>query len=207
VSAVALGDRAGEGALMKIGGLGTGGGSPIASLPLVPALATLFDAFRRRAVVSFTHRGRRRTVEPWGLSSKRGHWYVVGWDRDREAVRAFRADRIDGEVEVGESDAFHAPDDFRPDDHVEDRAWMLGDDEPTTVVLRVDAGHADGALTELQGHATVRAGPHGSVDFEVPVTNRAAFRTFVLGFLDHAEVLSPPEVRAEIVAWLERCAR
>jgi hypothetical protein len=28
----------------------------------------------------------------------------------------------------------------------------------------------------------------------------------VLDFLDHAEVLAPPEVRAEVVAYLERLA-
>ena len=37
----------------------------------------------------------------------------------------------------------------------------------------------------------------------VHVTNRSAFRSFVLGFLDHAEVIGPPELRAELVEWLE----
>ena len=41
---------------------------------------------------------------------------------------------------------------------------------------------------------------------EVAVTNPAAFRTFVLGFLEHAEVLEPPEMRADLVTWLERVA-
>ena len=33
--------------------------------------------------------------------------------------------------------------------------------------------------------------------------NRDAFRSFVLTFLDHAEVLSPPELRAGLIEWLE----
>jgi predicted DNA-binding transcriptional regulator YafY len=37
----------------------------------------------------------------------------------------------------------------------------------------------------------------------VSVTNRPAFRSFVLGFLDHAQVLGPAELRAEMVEWLE----
>ena len=37
---------------------------------------------------------------------------------------------------------------------------------------------------------------------ELPVTNRAAFRSFVLSFLEHAEVLEPPELRDDLVAWL-----
>src|SRR6185437_10880663 len=100
VSAVSLGDRSGQGALMKLGGVGDQTSPPIA-----PALATLFEAYRHHAVVTFQYRGETRTLEPWGLSSKRGHWYVVGFDRDRAAVRAFRADRIEGDVRVGEANA------------------------------------------------------------------------------------------------------
>jgi predicted DNA-binding transcriptional regulator YafY len=206
VSAVSLGTRTGEGALMKLGGLGADAAPPIASLPLVPALATLFDAFRRRAVVTFTHRGTPRTVEPWGLSSKRGQWYLVGWDRDRGAIRAFRADRIEGDVEVGPPDAFEAPAGFRPDDHIEDRPWMLGDEEPVTVRLRVDPDQAERVRAELRGDATDVPDVEGAVEVELTITNRAAFRSFVLEFLEHAEVVSPPEVRADVVAWLERSA-
>lgn len=206
VSAVSLGNRSGEGALMKIGGPASDAATPIASLPLVPALATLFEAFRRRAVVTFRHRGVARTVEPWGLTSKRGHWYVVGWDRDREAIRAFRADRIEGDVEVGAPDAFDPPADFRPDDHVEDRPWMLGDDEPVTARMLVDADHAHGALEALRGDAKFDTRPDGSVEVELTITNRAAFRSFVLDFLDHAVVCSPPDVRDDVVAWLRRVA-
>jgi proteasome accessory factor B len=213
VSAVSLGSHAGEGALLKLGGLADEAVAPIASLPIAPALATLFEAFRARAVVRFTHRDRVRTVEPWGLSSKRGHWYVVGFDRDRDAVRAFRADRIEGDVELGPHDAFETPEGFRPDDHVESRAWLLGDDAPVTVRLRIDADHLDTMLAEVGADATVDedapTGPgpdDGSAIVEMPVTNRAAFRSFVLGYLEHAEVLEPPDIRADIVAWLERVA-
>ena len=207
VSAVSLGSHAGEGALLKLGGMADDATAPIASLPIVPALATLFEAFRARAVVTFTHRDRVRTVEPWGLSSKRGHWYVVGFDRDRAAVRAFRADRIDGDVEIGEHNAFVVPADFRPDDHVESRAWLLGDDPPVTVRVRVDAGYSDAMIAELGSDATVdETAADGDVVVEVTIANRAAFRSLVLGFVDHAEVLDPPDVRADIIAWLERAS-
>ena len=49
--------------------------------------------------------------------------------------------------------------------------------------------------------------PDGSVVLAGHVTNRSAFRSFVLGFLDHAEVLGPPELRAEMVSWLEALCR
>ena len=46
----------------------------------------------------------------------------------------------------------------------------------------------------------------GSVVVTLAVTNRDGFRSFVLDFLDHAEVLEPAELRAEVVEWLEEQA-
>jgi len=203
VSAISLGDGSGEGALMKLGGVGTDASAPIASLPIAPALATLFEAFRHAAVVTFNYRSEQRTLEPWGLSSKRGHWYVVGFDRDRDAVRAFRADRIEGDVEVGEPGAFEVPADFRADDHIEDRAWLMGDAPPVTVRLAVDHEQLDNVLGALGADASVEPGADGDAVVEVAVTNQAAFRSFVLGFLEHAEVIGPADVRAATIEWLE----
>ena len=53
----------------------------------------------------------------------------------------------------------------------------------------------------------VEHGTDGGVVVELLVTNRDAFRSFVLGFLDHAEVLAPDELRTELVDWLQRAAR
>ena len=43
----------------------------------------------------------------------------------------------------------------------------------------------------------------GAVELEVAVRNRDGFRSFVLSFLDHAEVLSPTELRQDVIDWLE----
>ena len=123
-------------------------------------------------------------------------------------MRSFRADRVEGDVAVGDDDAFDAPDDFRPDDHVEDRAWMFGDDAPVTVEVLVDAGYLDGVLAPSSA-ATRRSSsnPTAAPSVSVPVVDRAGFRPVVLSFLDHAEVLSPAEVRADVVAYLEHLRR
>ncbi len=39
-----------------------------------------------------------RTVEPWGVVTEKGRWYLVGHDRDRGAIRTFRLSRIGDEV-------------------------------------------------------------------------------------------------------------
>ncbi len=71
-----------------------------------PALPELMAAVSGRRVVQFAHRKpsaeapEKRTVEPWGVLSWRGRWYVVGHDRGRGEVRSFRLDRISGEVRI-----------------------------------------------------------------------------------------------------------
>jgi hypothetical protein len=40
------------------------------------------------------------------------------------------------------------------------------------------------------------------VVLSLTVTNRAALRSWVLGFLDHAEILGPPAVREAMTTWL-----
>jgi predicted DNA-binding transcriptional regulator YafY len=205
VSAVSLGDSAGHGALMKLGGLTGEAASPIASLPTAPALPALFDAFRRRAVVTFTYRGEPRVVEAWALSSKSGQWYLVGHDRRRDALRIFRADRIEGDVEVGAADAFSVPESFRAEEVLRDEPWTWGEGAPVTVELLVDRGREDAVLASVSDAVAAEERADGTL-FHVPVVGRAAFRSFVLGFLEHAEVLGPPDVRADMTAWLERMA-
>jgi len=66
-----------------------------------PVFGPLLAAVQSGRVVSFGHRRsgagsqpQRRTVEPWGVVSWRGRWYLVGHDRDRDDVRCFRLSRI-----------------------------------------------------------------------------------------------------------------
>jgi predicted DNA-binding transcriptional regulator YafY len=203
VSAVALGSGAGEGALLKLGALAGDSGSPIAALPLVPQLAPLFDAFRRRCVATFTYRGVRRTMEPWALSSHHGRWYVVGFDRDRTALRTFRADRVANDVKLGPPDAFTVPDDFRPDDVGRERPWQFGD-EHLVVRMAVDATHVDDLVAALAPDVQRSDRDDGSSVLTIEVANRRALRSTLLGFEDHVEVLEPEELRRDITSWLER---
>lgn len=209
LSAVALTGHQGaggtDGALLKLGGL-VRETPPIAALAIVPALAPLFDAHRSRAPVTFTYRGERRTIEPWALRSQRGRWYLVGFDRARGASRTFRADRVEEPVVVGEPGTVDVPDDFDAASVLTDAPWELGDGERFDVVVAFDPGHDRGALDALGDDATSTTAEDGRVVVRFPASNAAAVRTFVLGFLDHAELLEPQWLRDEIVAWLEQVA-
>jgi proteasome accessory factor B len=207
LSAVALTGHHGvggtEGALLKLGGLARDT-PPIAALPMVPSLGALFDAHRRAAPVTFRYRGEARTVEPWALRAQRGRWYLVGFDRARQASRTFRADRIEGAVQIGQAGTVVVPADFDPDAVLTDAPWELGDGERFEVVIAFDPPHDRGALDVLGEDGVVeRVDSAGRARVRFSATNAAAVRTFVLGFLDHAELLEPAWLRDELIAWLE----
>jgi predicted DNA-binding transcriptional regulator YafY len=176
----------------------------VANLPGHQHLATLWAAVNDRQGVSFAYKGSTRTVEPWQLSCQRGHWYLRGFDASRGDDRLYRVDRIEGAVTATSGrGAFLRPEGATS--AAPPPAWLLGDEIRYVARLWVDAGQAAWA----QGQAgtevdEVRA--DGSIVLAVPVANPDAFRSLALSLLDHAEVLGPPEARAEIVTWLEATA-
>jgi predicted DNA-binding transcriptional regulator YafY len=68
--------------------------------------------------------------------------------------------------------------------------------------VRIEGPQASWAVQHVGPDHVVSEEADGSVVVELPVTNRAAFRSFVLSFLEHAEILEPPELRDDLVAWL-----
>lgn len=206
VTAVRLEGDEGRDALFKLGGLEGDASPPLAALPSVPALATLFDAYRRRARMSFSYRGERRRLDPYGIVFRNGHWYGVGHDPDRNGTRAFRADRIQGRVEAGPACSFERPAGFDPSSALSDEPWRFGGEQPLGAIVLVSSDQAAWVVKELGEEAVVEGRDDGSVVVGMAVTNRGAFRSFVLGLLGHAEVLGPPELREEMVAWLRATA-
>lgn len=204
-AAVRMEGLPGAEAIWKLGGAPTPAttGTTVAALPTIPQLGPLFGAVAQRATVRFDYRGERRTVDPWRLGFTRGRWYLDAWDHDRRAERQFRLDRFDGDVEVGEAGAFERPA-VRADRA--SQPWELGDEPPVTARLRIDADQTGWALDHLSGATVAARHDDGGVDIELEVTNRDAFRSFVLGFLDHAEVLAPAELRDDLVTWLQELA-
>src|SRR5207244_11066007 len=81
-----------------------------------------------------------------------------------------------------------------------------GEDQPVDAHVLVDAPRAGWVVDQLGEEAVVERRADGAVVVRLPVVNRAAFRSWVVDLLDHAEVLSPPELRADMVAWLDAVA-
>jgi len=198
-------DALSEDAFWKLGGSGTGAPTTdqieAAGVGLAEAndeAGALHTAISERRVVSFGYRDVDRELEPARLSFAKGKWYVSGHDRARGAERVFRLDRIEGEMSLGPAGAYER----RPARGPEViRTWELGDEEPVAARVRIDAEEAIWARVHLRPDEIEIAGD-GSVVVGVQVRNTDAFRDWVLGFLDNAEVLEPVQLRNMVVDWL-----
>ncbi|HEX2064833.1 MAG TPA: WYL domain-containing protein, partial [Acidimicrobiales bacterium] len=139
-------------------------------------------------------------IDPFRLSFSSGHWYLDGHDHRRGGERRFRVDRVESTPQLGEAGSFEPPARLGPPGR---QPWETGDEERVEGLVLVDADQADWAVARAGSSALRERRRDGSVVLALSVANRDAFRSFVLGFLDHAEVLAPPELRADTVSWLE----
>ncbi|HEY8526130.1 MAG TPA: WYL domain-containing protein [Acidimicrobiales bacterium] len=202
--------------LLKLGGLvgdadgvdgvpeGGPGGLAVAALPGGPELGPLFGAIAAQTPVRFAYRGESRTVDPYRLDYQRGRWYLTGYDHLREAERVYRLDRFESRIEALPGPRFERPSTAVPGGPLE--PWQLGEGKPVDARVLVDAPQAPWIVNHLGAGAVEEERPDGSVVVTLTVTNRDNFRSFVLSFLDHAEVLDPPELRDDLVAWLRELA-
>jgi predicted DNA-binding transcriptional regulator YafY len=165
-------------------------------------LRVLTDAVRRRKRVRFRyhgiHRGEPtdRDVAPYGLLYNHGHWYLIGQDATRDAIRVFRLGRMDPPAV---DDARPGPDyeldpGFDVADYARREPWELGDDEPLTCDVRFDFPLALWAERNDHG-ARVRELPGGAVVRRFQVRQTDPFLRWLQSFAGDAIVLAPPELR------------
>lgn len=179
------------------------------------ALRALLDAIASGHAVQFPHRASsaepyaNRTVEPWGVTTDRGRWYLVGRDRDRGAVRIFRLSRIGpGVVTIGPAGAVRKPDDADCRQIVTETLSTV-DDPPTGGTARVWLADGHGNALRRAGTVTERVGLGGRVGDVVSVdlvaTDRLARE--IAGYGPDAVVLEPESLRQDVIARLRAQAQ
>lgn len=200
MGAVRLEGLAQEEILRKLGTSNHSSAPPLASVPSPPEIAAVYTAIAERRPITFGYNSESRSVEPHRLDYQRGRWYLTGFDRTRGDRRTFRIDRLDGPITSGPPDSYERTVDaggprMEP--------WRHGDDEPMRARVRLDAQQAALSRHEFGLDSIWLDLPDGSAEVEMIVSNRRAFRSFVIGFLEHAEILEPQELRDDIVEWLK----
>ncbi|GAA3029847.1 helix-turn-helix transcriptional regulator [Streptosporangium longisporum] len=169
-----------------------------------PSFPALWEAVRDRRVVRFAYRAAAsqnvltRTVEPWGVVSRRGRWYMVGHDRDRDAPRVFRLSRISGTVTtVGRPGAVVVPEGVDITSMVGYRDAAV---QERTAAVRVRRDTCQGLR---QVAKSVRPADDEWDELEVDFTDPERLAGWIVGFADDAEVLGPPDARDAVICRLK----
>lgn len=169
-----------------------------------PLLGPLFAALVDRSPVSFGYvtgdgSRSRRHVEPYSLVHRRGHWYLIGRDVDRDAPRSFKVSRIE-RVQRGDG-SYEIPGDFDLDAHTALEPWEVGDAEPIAVEMRFSGPVAWWPQQNMQ-FADTTTNDDGSVDVSLKVAKLDALISWAVGFAPHVEIVAPPEAQERLRAHL-----
>jgi proteasome accessory factor B len=170
-----------------------------------PAFDALWTAVLERTRVSFTYReGAKRTLEPWGITSSKGRWYVIGRDVDRDAVRMFKMSRVsDLPRRVSRADAFQVPNDL----DIRSLAKSLAPREPTaeaTVAIR--SGKAPALRRRGSSMTTDLPQPHGFDVFTLGYSDPSTLAEEIARYAADVVVLEPIEIRETVIHRLRAVA-
>ncbi len=181
---------------------GTAGGPlSVASDTDRSTLVTVANAAAERRRVRFGYRTAQgavsqRDIDVFGVVFRSGHWYVVGHDLERDAIRAFRLSRVTTDVEdIGEAHA--PPDGFHAIDHVEAGPWNASGDDRAQVAFAPAAAVLAVASTPGAIKESVR--DDGWTVLALPVVDPDTLAPLLLGYGPDAEVLAPVSLRAEMI--------
>ncbi|MDP8928601.1 MAG: WYL domain-containing protein, partial [Actinomycetota bacterium] len=160
------------------------------------------DALVEHRRLRFTYRSASgatstRTVDPYGLVQRRGVWYLVGRDHDRDALRVFRLDRFTASpVAVGEAGEYAVPEGL---DFV---ALTAG---PSGKGMDIELAVAPTVAWEMasRGGSVTGERPDGWVGVTFRDADPERLVPWLLGFAADVEILAPTEVRAEAVRRLQ----
>lgn len=182
------------------------GGGPAGLRGSEEVLGALLSAIDSRRAVTFRHRPTPadpytpRTVEPWGVVTARGRWYLVGHDRDRDATRTFRLSRILDVESIGAAGVCSRPEGLDLRAVVEQAIGGVAAGGSARVWIADDRGTALRGKGRMMGRSRV-GGRDGDV-LEVDVTNTDWIAREVAGYGADVLVLDPVSLRDEVIARL-----
>jgi proteasome accessory factor C len=133
-----------------------------------------------------------REVDPYSLVYGSGKWYVIGYCHLRQAVRAFRVDRL---LEANTVDSgYSVPDDFDPVDYVVGGRVFKSESEADVLV------HYSAVVAPwVREHGPVEEMESGGVSVRFTTTDPGWVVRHVLSYGPEAEVLESPDIRDMVV--------
>lgn len=166
-------------------------------------LAHLRDAARerQRCRIEYLKPGaptpEMRVISPYALVYAEGSWYTLAHCQEREAVRAFRLDRIITVHLVG--DGFEVPPDFDPRHYLAEGRLYRSEDE-----IEVTIRYSPSIARWIRERERVTPESDGSIVLRHRVADPRWVVGHVLQYGREAEVLAPPEIRRLVGETLRR---
>jgi proteasome accessory factor BC len=191
---------------VALGITGSAGGHEISQ-----RLAKIETAIFRRKTITFDYYTMERDelgarkVDPYQLLYQGGQFYLVGRAHERDAIRVFRLSRMRGKVGYAtkaEHD-FQRPPDFDPRVYSDRIDWQFGDPIGTAEIW-ISRRIAWQIERHFGRYGEMRAeGDDGDRVFTTPYANARQLIAWVLGLGEHAQILAPAELTAELRERLE----
>jgi proteasome accessory factor B len=157
-------------------------------------LVSIFTAVQNKQILEFSYRGKKRQVNPYGLYSSNGFWYLIAFEID--VIKSFKLVRIEGEVDlIGEKDAFEKPDNFNVGNFLKE--------ESNSVSLVSKLQVKKGAALSLRNKFTVKDLDSEWDLIDIPYTNEQELLEMVLWHGTDLKLIEPAALRQLLVANLE----
>lgn len=142
-----------------------------------------------------------RTVMPWGLGHRHGHWYLAAGDTARDGERLFRLDRITGSIaQAAPKASDHIPDAYGRPDRFSMAAALdrLERSSPTRTARLLALGVSGGTLA---ARAVSRTDGADGVELAVEYADEADLAREIAA--EGVRVLAPASLAAAVLSVLD----
>ena len=191
------------------------GFTPAESRNNLQSMVRIFQAFRKKKRVRFQYtsastgeKTAAREVDPYGLISRHGVWYLVGHCHNQNSVRIFRIDHI-ARLTIVENSTYKVPADYSLVRKYGSLwgIWTESEKPPGTELVRLHvaapiASHFD--TVRYHSSQTVRKNSDGSLEVCFNVGGAREMVPWLMGWAEHVKVLEPAWLRDEVVESAKR---
>lgn len=165
-------------------------------------LRSALDALTSLTTIEFDYLNiqgiaQKRQLQVYGVQARKSHWYLIGLDTEKDAIRNFRVDRIQGIVKsVGKAQSYVIPTSFE-----------ITELEPAIQTPLAVLQVRPGAGYQLRRMATTVETADDWDLLEVPIFDLDFVTNLVLWHGEDVIVSSPVQLRSAVISALEKLVK
>ena len=165
-------------------------------------LRSALDALTSLTTIEFDYLNiqgiaQKRQLQVYGVQARKSHWYLIGLDTEKDAIRNFRVDRIQGVVNsVGKAQSYVIPTSFE-----------ITELEPAIQTPLAVLQVRPGAGYQLRRMATTVETADDWDLLEVPIFDLDFVTNLVLWHGEDVIVSSPVQLRSAVISALEKLVK